>query len=56
MKVADLRRENAKKQQEIRDSRTPEQQLAVLDVRLGKNQGAQKERKRLQALIKKQAG
>ena len=34
-----------------RSARTPQQQLALLDARCGKNQGSQKERTRLLALI-----
>ncbi len=34
-----------------RKDRTPEQQIAVLDARLGKGQGAQKERARLAKVI-----
>lgn len=41
----------AKKNLEIRNKRTPVQQLAVLNSRLGKEQGAKKERERLLKLI-----
>jgi hypothetical protein len=46
-----FRREEAQKRQDARDHRTPEQQLALLDSRLGAGQGARKERARLAALI-----
>ena len=41
------RRERAGVRQASRDERTNEQQLALLDTRLGKDMGAEKERKRL---------
>ena len=41
------RRERAGIRQASRDTRTNEQQLALLDTRLGKGEGAEKERKRL---------
>ena len=46
-----LRAEEAVKRQEARDHRTPTQQLALLDSRLGKDQGATKERARLNSEI-----
>lgn len=46
------RREGAQRRQEARDSRTPQEQLQRLDELLGVGQGAQRERARLQALIK----
>lgn len=47
----EFRREEAQKRQDAREHRTPEQQLALLDSRLGAGQGARKERARLAALI-----
>jgi hypothetical protein len=47
----EFRREDAAKRQEARNARTPEQQLALLDSRLGAGKGARKERERLQAMI-----
>ena len=44
-------RERAAERKEARDKMTPAQQLRALDYRLGKDQGAVKERKRLEALI-----
>ena len=41
------RRQNAIRIAEDRAKRTPEQQLSLLDQRLGKGEGAQKERKKL---------
>ena len=41
------RRERAEIRQASRDKRTNKQQLALLDVKLGKGEGAEKERKRL---------
>lgn len=46
------RQRKAEERQQIRDARTPKEQLKILDERLGVGQGAQKERTRLQALIK----
>lgn len=39
-----LRREQAEEREDARSSRTDEQQIAVLDARLGKGVGAVKER------------
>lgn len=44
----------ATKNREARDKRSPQEQLRILDQRLGKDQGAQKERARLLAMIKEQ--
>lgn len=46
-----IRRENAQERQAERDSRTPKQQLALLDARLGDGVGAEKEREGLQHQI-----
>lgn len=48
-------REEAEKRQEARNAREPEQQLALLDSRLGAGIGARKERARLQAMIEEKA-
>lgn len=44
-------RAGAAERKEARDKMTPAQQLRALDYRLGKGQGAVKERKRLEALV-----
>lgn len=49
------RKENAKERQRQRDERTPEEQLAALDARLGVGKGAKKERARLWKLIEEQS-
>ena len=41
------RRKEAKERQALRDKRTDEDQIAVLDARLGDGKGAKKERTRL---------
>jgi hypothetical protein len=46
------KRERALVRQEIREDRTPQQQVAVLDRKLGKGKGAKKERERLAKQIK----
>jgi predicted nucleic acid-binding protein len=50
-----MRREEAKERQVLRDKRTTADQLRVLDARLGVGEGAQKERERLQKLLIKEA-
>lgn len=45
------RHDEATGRQEVRDKRTPRQQIIILDQRLGVGQGAEKERARLQAKI-----
>ena len=47
-----LRQEAANDRHQQREKRTSKQQLALLDRRLGKGQGASKERSRLQKEIK----
>lgn len=47
----DIRREQAAKRQAERAKRSPAEQLALLDARLGKGQGAKKERARLEKLL-----
>jgi hypothetical protein len=49
--LKEIRQQEAQERAEVRASRSPEEQLAVLDKRLGKGKGAQRERARLQALI-----
>ena len=44
-------RERAAERKETRDKLTPAQQLRALDYRLGKSEGAAKERRRLEALV-----
>ncbi|MCI0563318.1 MAG: hypothetical protein MN733_32990 [Nitrososphaera sp.] len=48
------KRETAQKRDEERSQRTPQQQLALLDHRLGTGVGAQRERVRLMKLIEQQ--
>jgi len=45
------RREAAQKRLEKRQQRSPQEQLQLLDARLGKGKGAQKERARLMKLL-----
>ena len=49
----DERREDADKREEARSHRTPVQQMALLDSRLGQGSGAKKERAKLQTMIDK---
>ena len=49
--VRELRRERAEEIARVRATRTAEQQLALLDARLGEGEGASKERARLQREI-----
>lgn len=49
----EARERKADEREKIRDARSPKEQLAVLDKRLGSGKGARKERARLQALIDK---
>ena len=48
-----VRQQEAVERELQRKSRTPKEQLSLLDKRLGKNQGAKKERDRLNSLIEK---
>jgi len=50
---ARIRRSEAEDRNKLRAKKTPEEQLALLDERLGPNQGAGKERARLEAIIAK---
>ena len=52
-RTRESRREAAEELQAERATRTPAQQLSLLDKRLGKDTGACKERARLQALMEK---
>ena len=47
MKEKEQKREEALERQQDRDTRSPEAQLKVLDRKLGKDCGAEKERMRL---------
>jgi hypothetical protein len=47
----DLRREEAESRQVLRSHRSPEEQLALLDEKLGPGAGATRERARLQKMI-----
>ncbi len=51
MKSKDVRQEEADVRDAERAKRTPQQQVVVLDTRLGKGEGAVKERARLQKEI-----
>lgn len=50
-KQKERRRREAAERQFDRDTRSPKQQIKLLDKRLGKGVGAKKERKRLNAQI-----
>ena len=50
-KTREQRRESANELAQLRATRTPQQQIEILDKRLGKDTGAKKERARLAALI-----
>ncbi len=51
MQSKEQKQKTAAKLLEDRKSRTPQQQIAILDMRLGIGQGAIKERRRLASLI-----
>jgi hypothetical protein len=51
----EVRQAEAKERQALRDKRTPQDQLRVLDAKLGVGVGAKKERERLQKLLIKEA-
>lgn len=53
MKNSEEKRQDAYARQELRNERTPAQQLARLDRILGPGKGAKKERARLEAIINK---
>jgi hypothetical protein len=55
MRSPEARRERAAWRTFERSLRSPQQQLAILDQRLGVGQGAKKERARLNAMISQQA-
>ena len=50
-KTREQRRESANELAQLRSTRTPQQQIEILDQRLGKDAGAKKERERLTSLI-----
>jgi hypothetical protein len=51
MKSIEEKRQEAQARQELRNERTPAQQLALLDERFGPGKGAKRERTRLEAII-----
>lgn len=51
----DVKREEAQERAQVRAKRTPQQQLDLLDARLGKGVGAKKERAKLLKLIEQGA-
>lgn len=55
MKTQQQRHEEAIVRQSAYDKRTPEQQLQILDERLGKGLGAKKERAKLNSIIAQRA-
>ena len=50
MKNKEIRQAEAEVRQEDRDKRTPVEQIAKLDKKLGEGKGAKKERKRLEKI------
>jgi len=51
----EIRREESEIRQTERQERTPQDQLSILDIKLGSGVGAAKERARLQKIIETQA-
>lgn len=47
MKKKEEKQKEAKERQKAREQRTNEEQIAILDAKLGKGQGAKKERQKL---------
>lgn len=52
-KSLDLKRQEANERQQKRNKRSPQDQIAVLDKKFGKDTGASKERAKLIALTEK---
>ena len=53
MKNKEQKREEAKERRKIRNNRSPQEQLRLLDKKYGKGLGSRKERLRLSEKIKK---
>lgn len=52
-KNKELKKQEAEKRQQNRDKRSPQDQVAVLDSKFGKDLGAKKERAKLISLLNK---